>query len=325
MNNRTLKWGVIGCGNVTEIKSVPAYQQLDGFEVYSVMRRNHELALDYAQRHKIPHVHESAEAMIQDQHIDAIYIATPPDSHLHYALKVAQAGKICCIEKPLSPSYEESLVICNAFADKQLPLFVAYYRRSLPLFNKVKTYINQGVIGEVRHVSWHYCKPANDIDLSGEYNWRTDIDIAPGGYFDDLASHGLDIFAYLIDEYLDVKGIGTNQQQLYSALDAVSACWLHKNGVTGAGSWNFGSLSRQDKVVIYGSKGEIHFSIFQNETVKLITEFGEELTEHRYPKHIQFHHVENMKDSLLNNSIHPSTGLTALHTSWAMDKILNKL
>ena len=108
------------------------------------------------------------------KNVDAIYIATPPDSHKHYALLVAEAGKPCCIEKPLAPSYQDSLAITQAFSAKKLPLFVAYYRRSLPRFTKVKNLLEQGVIGEVRHISWHLSKPANAIDLAGEYNWRTD-------------------------------------------------------------------------------------------------------------------------------------------------------
>ncbi|WP_105167600.1 Gfo/Idh/MocA family protein [Pseudoalteromonas sp. T1lg23B] len=325
MKDKVTRWGVIGCGSVTEVKSLPAYQQVEGFDVFSVMRRDHQLAIDYAQRHNVPHVHKDADELINDQSIDAIYIATPPDSHLYYALKVAQAGKICCIEKPLSPSYQESLEICQAFKERDLPLYTAYYRRSLPLFNKVKAYIDQGAIGEVRHVSWNYCRPTYDIDLTGEYNWRTDKDIAPGGYFDDLASHGLDIFGYLLGDYKEAKGVGSNQQALYSALDSVSACWVHKNGVTGSGMWNFGSATRQDNVVIFGSKGEIHFSIFQDPEVTLITQNGIEKTVHEYPKHIQIHHVENIKSDLLGERQHPSTGLTALHTSWVMDKILNTI
>ncbi|OHU89156.1 MULTISPECIES: Gfo/Idh/MocA family protein [Pseudoalteromonas] len=325
MKNRIIRWGVIGCGSVTEVKSLPAYQQVEGFDVFSVMRRDHQLAIDYAQRHNVPHVHKDAEELINDQNIDAVYIATPPDSHLYYALKVAQAGKICCIEKPLSPSYQESLEICQAFEERDLPLFTAYYRRSLPLFNKVKEYIDQGAIGDVRHVSWNYSRPVYDVDLSDTYNWRTDKNIAPGGYFDDLASHGLDIFGYLLGGYKEAKGVGSNQQALYSALDSVSACWVHQSGATGSAMWNFGSFTRQDNVVIFGSKGEIHFSIFQDPEVTLITPNGTEKTVHEYPKHIQIHHVENIKSDLLGELEHPSTGLTALHTSWVMDKILNTI
>lgn len=319
----TIRWGIIGCGAVTEIKSGPAYQQTEGFELASVMRRNAELAQDYATRHNVAHFSSDAKDIIENNDIDAVYIATPPDSHMHYALQVAKAGKICCIEKPLSPSYQESLTIVNAFKEKSLPLFVAYYRRSLPRFNKVKSLIESERIGEIRHISWHLSKPASALDLSGEYNWRTDKSIAPGGYFDDLASHGLDLFAYLLGDYTQAKGITTNQQKLYSSYDAVSATWQHSSGVTGVGSWNFGSQSRQDNVVIYGSKGEIEFSIFDEVAIKLSSGQKSEEFSVENPKHIQQYHVENMKKHLSQKGSHPSMGENALHTSWVMDEILN--
>lgn len=129
-----VRWGIIGCGNVTEVKSGPAYKLTEGFELKAVMRRDFNLLKDYAQRHQIEKYYTQADALINDPEIDAVYIATPPDTHLLYALKVADAGKPCCIEKPLTPSYSESLKIYETFRDKNIPLFTAYYRRSLPRF-----------------------------------------------------------------------------------------------------------------------------------------------------------------------------------------------
>ena len=135
---QNIKWGIIGCGDVTEVKSGPAYSLVEGFELVAVMRRTLELAKDYAKRHHVKKYYDDAEALINDKEVDAVYIATPPDSHHFYALKVAEANKICCIEKPMAPSYKECLEITIAFAKRELPLFVAYYRRSLPRFNKIK-------------------------------------------------------------------------------------------------------------------------------------------------------------------------------------------
>ncbi len=176
-----IRWGIIGCGAVTEVKSGPAYQKTAGFELSAVMRRDGKLAQDYAKRHQVARFSDNAEDIINADDIDAVYIATPPDSHKHYALLVAAAGKPCCIEKPLAPSYQESLAIEKAFKEAGVPLFVAYYRRSLPRFNKVKSLLDSGAIGQARHISWQLSKPANAIDTSGEYNWRTDKTIAPGG------------------------------------------------------------------------------------------------------------------------------------------------
>lgn len=325
-SDKTIKWGIIGCGKVTEVKSGPAYKMTEGFELVAVMRRNESMAKDYAERHQIKKYYSNADQLINDKEVDAVYIATPPDSHKYYALKVAQAGKVCCIEKPMTPSYKESLEIYETFKEKDLPLFVAYYRRSLPRFEKVKEWLNNKNIGDVRHISWIQTKPASELDKSGAYNWRTDSKIAPGGYFDDLASHGLDLFCHLLGDIKSASGLVTNQQALYDAPDAFTASWIHENGITGSGVWNFGTENHLDEVTIYGSEGNITFAVFHEKPLVLTSNTKNESVSIENPKHIQQFHVENMRNELLkHNYKHPSTGKSGLHTNWVMDKILGKL
>ena len=330
MNNKLsykkdINWGIIGCGKVTEVKSGPAYQKVKGFRLLAVMCRNLDSAKNYAERHGVQKYYNNAESLINDNEIDAIYIATPPDTHLYYALKVAEAGKICCIEKPMAINYNQTLQICNAFSKRNIPLFVAYYRRSLPKYNKIKSWIDNGKIGNIRHINWYLFKPANKIDLSKEYNWRTNSEIAYGGYFDDLASHGLDLFIYLFGNIKEAKGISVNQQGLYSAKDAVVGCWLHETGITGSGSWNFACSKREDKVEIYGSKGKITFSVFDEIPIELNSDKESQSIVIDNPVNIQLHHIQNMREHLAGNSNHPSTGTTASHTTWVMDKILGRI
>lgn len=322
---KTIRWGILGCGNVTELKSGPAYQKTEGFLIHAVMRRDADKAADYAKRHGISNYYTDADSLINDPQIDAIYIATPPDTHKFYGLKVAEAGKICCIEKPLAPNYKDCLAIQQAFTYKGIPLFVAYYRRSLPRFEKVKKWIDSDSIGDVRHIRWHLSKAANAMDLSGNYNWRTDAKIATGGYFDDLASHGLDLFTHLLGNIKEVSGLSLNQQGLYSSKDAATACWIHESGITGTGSWNFGCYEREDKVEIFGSKGKITFSVFENEPIVLMNADGKTELHIENPENIQLYHVKRIREQLLGQSIHPSNGLTASHTSWVMDKIIGNI
>lgn len=321
-NPNTIRWGIIGCGDVTELKSGPAYQKTEGFTIVAVMRRDASKVADYAKRHGIKKYYTDADELINDPEVDAVYIATPPDSHKLYGLKVAQAGKICCIEKPLAPNYQDCLNITEAFSEKNIPLFVAYYRRSLPRFEQIKKWLDANEIGEVRHIRWNLNKTTSATDLSRKYNWRTDSKIATGGYFDDLASHGLDLFVHYFGNIKEVSGISTNQQGLYTAKDAVVANWLHESGITGSGSWNFGCFEREDIVEIYGSKGKITFAVFDNEPIILKTNNSEKTLMIHHPENIQLHHVENMREHLLGNLKHPSNGFTASHTAWVMDQIL---
>ena len=324
-SNKPIRWGIIGCGAVTEVKSGPPYQNTENFELHAVMRRNAEKAEDYARRHGVPNFYTNVDEVICNDEIDAIYIATPPDTHKLYALKVAQAGKPCCIEKPMAPSYKDSLEIYNSFQESKQPLFVAYYRRSLPRFLQLKEWLNSNEIGVIRNISWHFSKPASDWDLNRTPNWRTDSKVAPGGYFDDLASHGLDLFAYLLGDFKEVYGTSVNQQGLYTAKDALAASWLHKTGVTGTAYWNFGSFIREDRVEIIGDKGRITFPVFDEEKLILENSSGIKKVWVEHPKHVQQFHVEKMADHLFGRSEHPSLGKSALHTSWVMDRILGVL
>ena len=215
----------VGCGAVTERKSGPAYQRTPGFALAGVMRRDAGLAADYAQRHGVARWFDDADALIHDPDIDAVYIATPPDTHCHYALKVAAAGKPCCVEKPMAPSHAQCLEMLAAFERAQQPLFVAYYRRSLPRFEQVRQWLAEGRIGTARHIHWQLARAPGPDDLQRRYRWRTDARIAPGGYFDDLGSHGLNLFSHFFGEVAEVSGSGSNQQGLYSACDAVAASW----------------------------------------------------------------------------------------------------
>ena len=322
---KTIRWGILGCGAVTELKSGPAYQKTAGFKIEAVMRRDVEKAADYAKRHNIGKYYSDADTLINDPEIDAIYIATPPDTHHFYGLKVALAGKICCIEKPLAPSYKESLEIYEAFKSKNIPLFTAYYRRTLPRFDQIKSWLEAKQIGKVRAIRWNFTKAASEQDLSGAYNWRTDAKIAPGGYFDDLASHGLNLFLFLLGDITTVSGFSINQQGLYSAKDAVTACWIHESGVIGNGNWNFGTNKREDSVEIVGSKGKISFSIFENVPIKLCNQEGETALFIENPENIQLYHAQLMREHLIGNSQHPSADFSAVKTSWVMDKILGNL
>ena len=324
--SNTIRWGIIGCGDVTEVKSGPAYKKTEGFELLAVMRRDEEKLKDYAERHTIRKFYTNADDLIHDEDIDAVYIATPPDTHKLYALKVAQAGKICCIEKPMTSCYADSLDVFNAFKERNLPLFVAYYRRSLPRFNKIKEWLKRNYIGDVRHISWQFSQTASELDKSKAYNWRTDANVAPGGYFDDLASHGLDLFNYLLGNITDVHGISLNQQHNYKAKDAISACWLHGDNITGSGFWNFDCHDEIDDVSIFGSEGNIKFSIFHDNPVVLESKTKNETLHIAHTKHIQIHHVEEMRDMLLGKDfVHPSMGDSGLHANWVMDKILGTI
>src|SRR5688572_23614993 len=103
----TIRWGILGCGDVTEIKTGPAFYKVPGSQLVAVMRRNGELAADFARRHGVPRWYDNAAALVNDPEVDAVYIATPPGAHLEGALLVAAAGKPVYMEKPMARNAAE--------------------------------------------------------------------------------------------------------------------------------------------------------------------------------------------------------------------------
>ncbi|WP_338581130.1 Gfo/Idh/MocA family oxidoreductase [Pseudomonas sp. MAG733B] len=318
-----VRWGMIGCGSVAERKSGPAFYKAPGSALVAVMGRRLEAASDYAARHGIARVYTDVDALINDPEVDAVYIATPPDSHHAYALKVAAAGKHCCVEKPMSLNAGQSREMQKVFADAGLHLFVSYYRRSLPRFQQVGQWLQQGRIGEVRHLTWTLTKAPSATDLQGVSNWRTDPTIAGGGYFADLASHGFDLFQYLLGDIVEVAGFTARQAGLYAAEDAVSASWRFASGAMGLGCWNFVADRREDRVEVIGSQGRISFSVFDEYPVELHADEQLSLNIDNHA-HIQWHHVLGMNAHIRGEAQHPSVAGEALKTDWVMDQILKR-
>ena len=140
-----INWGFIGCGEVTEKKSGPAFNMVMGSKIHAVMSRNAEKACSYAQRHGIARWYTDAQQLIDDPDVNAVYIATPPSSHATFAIMAMKAGKPVYVEKPLAASYEDCVRINRISEETGIPCFVAYYRRYLPYFQRVKQLIADGV------------------------------------------------------------------------------------------------------------------------------------------------------------------------------------
>ncbi|AYN94749.1 gfo/Idh/MocA family oxidoreductase [Pseudomonas sp. LTJR-52] len=318
-----VRWGMIGCGDVTERKSGPAFYKAPGSALVAVMGRRAEAVTDYAARHGIARVYTDAQVLIDDPDVDAVYIATPPDSHHAYSMQVAAAGKHCCVEKPMALSSTQSEDMQQAFDKAGRHLFVSYYRRSLPRFQRIREWLTQGHIGEVRQLTWSLIKPPSQKDLEQQANWRTDPAVAGGGYFADLASHGLDLFQYLLGDIVAVSGFTARQAGLYAAEDAVVASWRFSSGALGMGCWNFVADRHEDRVEIIGSRGRILFSVFGDEPVRLDAE--ETVSEYiQHPEHIQWYHVLGMNAHIRGERDYAALAREAVKTDRVMDQILGR-
>jgi len=319
-------WGIIGAGDVCEVKSAPALYTIPHSEVKMVMRRNAIKAADFALRHGIGQWTTNLDELLNDGEINAVYIATPPDTHAALTLKCAQAGKAVYVEKPMANTYAECLAMIEACRAANVPLFTAYYRRTLPGFLKVKEMVESGALGDIRFVNIEMYQPLQaDIIANLATNWRVNPEIAGGGYFHDLASHQLDYLDFLFGPITDSKGVTSNQAGMYPADDIVTASFRFENGVLGTGMWCFTTdkVTEKDFTRIVGSKGELTFNTFGSPMiVQLKTrEGGSEEFSYIHAQPIQEPLVRVIVAELRGLGVSPSTGASGARTTLVLDRI----
>ncbi len=322
MTLNEVDWGIIGCGNVTELKSGPAFNKVEHSKLVAVMRRNATLAQDYAQRHGVPKWYSDANDLINDPEVNAVYIATPPNTHALYAIAAMKAGKPVYVEKPMALNYQECQEMIRVSEETGMPLFVAYYRRTLPAFLKVKEIIDNEIIGQLLTVHIQLHKTAAEKDLPPEkQSWHVNPEIAGAGHFFDLASHQLDYLDFLFGPVIEVHGIAANQAGYYKAEDTVTGTFLFGNGVIGTGSWCFvvAKGNEEDIIEINGTKGKLSFSSFQHGNVTLSTPEGIVSFSFQNPENIQQNLISQVVKSLRGENDCVSTGKTAARTSAVLD------
>lgn len=321
-----VRWGILGVGDVCEVKSAPAMNMVANSRLVAVMRRNAEQAEDYARRHGVPRWYSDAGSLIRDPEVNAIYIATPPNAHRHLTLQAAAAGKPVYVEKPMARTYSECRDMISACEQAGVPLYVAYYRRYLPHFVKAKQLLESGAIGEIRQVRITLNQELVP-QATGKHqdNWRVDPEIAGGGYFYDLGSHQLDLLDFLLGPIESARGFADNHADQYAAEDIVSAAMRFESGVLASGSWCFttGRVSSKDEIMIVGNKGQISFATFGKGEITLETDSGgEQVAAYDLPVHIQQPLIESVVKDLLGAGICASTGESAARTNLILESII---
>lgn len=316
----TVRWGIIGVGDVTEAKSGPGFQQAERSELVAVMRRNGERAADYARRHGVPRWYDDADALIADPDVDAVYVATPPDSHADYAVRVLRAGKPVYVEKPMARTAAECEQMLSAARRAGLPLFVAYYRRAMPRFATVQKLLEEGAIGQVRAFRIENFAP---VPADGaEIGWRVRPQTSGGGLFVDLGSHTLDLVDHLLGPVTRTSGFAKNTAGAYPAEDLVSATFELGSAVVGTGLWCYAAGEERDEVEIIGSSGSLTFSSFGQEPLRLRTAGGTEKIDAPYPATVQQPLIQAVVDELTGHGTSPSTGESAARTARVVDSLL---
>lgn len=323
-----INWGFIGCGDVVEKKSGPAFSDVEGSKVVAVMSRKADNAKAYAERHGVGKWYTDAQQLIDDPDVNAVYVATPPASHATYAIMAMRAGKPVYVEKPLAANYDDCVRINRISEQTGVPCFVAYYRRYLPYFQRVKKIIDSGEIGNIMNVQIRLSVPPRDIDRLPKESlpWRLQPDVAGGGYYYDLAPHQLDLMQELFGVITRAHGYPTNRGHLYDAEDTVSASFMFESGLVGSGSWCFvgHESSKEDRIEVVGDKGLLSFSVFDYDPIQLTTSEGTTSIAVPNPSYVQLPIIKSVIEDLQGINICKCTSVSATPVNWVLDRILGK-
>ena len=259
---QTIRWGIIGTGDVAEKKGGPPLYLLPGSSLVAVMSRNEERVRGFAQRHDVSSWYTDVDRMLDEAGLDAVYIATPPDVHLPLTQKAATRGIHVLLEKPMAHSVAECESINRVVQDTSIQLIVAYYRRFFPVVMQMKTWLDEGAIGRpIRARAMHtgFYNEEAYIDRS----WLVDPSIAGGGFMTDAGIHRLDLFAYFFGEVVDVSAY---TDVVHFDLESTSECVIDdsstvicrfEDGVHATAEFNWNISEPVDEFDISGTAGRI--------------------------------------------------------------------
>lgn len=319
-----IRWGIIGCGNVTEVKSGPAFNKVPASSLLAVMRRDAAKAKDYALRHGITKWYTDAEALINDPDINAVYIATPPAYHEAYTLAALTAGKAVYVEKPMSVDVASCKRMLAASKSTGVKLTIAHYRRALPMFLAIKKLLEENTIGKIRTIRLSMLQPdKSTMTAAEETNWRVDPTISGAGLFYDLAPHQLDLMLYFFGEATESYGIAANQAGLYKAEDVVAGVMRLSGDIIFSGQWCYTVAENSDEDIceITGSAGKISFPVFGYE-VRVLSGNEEKKLQFPPPTHIQQPMIEKVVQYFLGNGSNPCSAMDAIGSMTIMENFV---
>jgi predicted dehydrogenase len=201
-------------------------------------------------------------------------------------------------------------------------LVIAHYRRSLPLFLKVKELLANNDIGKVNEVKIIMNKNAASKSYY-ENNWRVNKESAGGGLFYDLAPHQIDLVFYFFGEAISYQGTATNTAGLYEVEDTVAGTMLMQSGIKFDGDWRFAMEQgvERDDFIIKGELGVIRFSVFGH-TITIEKENKQEEIEFAPPKHIQQNHIEKVVQYFLGKGENPCSVEEAIKSMRIMESFV---
>lgn len=253
----TLKWGLVGCGDIARKRIAPALRDLPIAEFVSVSRSQAELAKAFAAEFGARKWFADWRDQIADDEIDAVYLATPVNVHAEQTIAAAEAGKHVLCEKPMALTVNDCDDMIAACKANNVKLGIAYYRRFYPVVIRAKQIIESGELGKVAFAqinAFEYFDPAPDHPRY----WFVEKEKSGGGPMIDFGCHRIEVVTNLFGAVRRLESLVSNDILGREVEDTASALFQFENGTCAALTVTHASIEPMDSLDIYGLNGSIH-------------------------------------------------------------------
>jgi 1,5-anhydro-D-fructose reductase (1,5-anhydro-D-mannitol-forming) len=263
-------------------------------------------------------VHTSIESALEDQAIDAVYVASPIALHSLHTIAALGAGKHVLCEKATAMNYTEGESMVAAANAAQRLFGVAYYRRLFPKLIRAKQLIEEGAIGqpvlaEANNHGWLE---------SEKRGWLRDPALAGGGPLYDTGSHRIDAFNFLFGQPLRAMGLRSNAVHQLGVEDAATVLVEYAGGVRGVVDVRWNSRIVRDQFRVVGTEGELTLDPLSGPGMRVTT--ASKSWEEHLPAHANVHYpiVENFVNAVLDGSPLTCPGSEAIRTDWVTAAVM---
>jgi predicted dehydrogenase len=317
---KTLKWGLIGCGDISKKRVGPALHDLENCELIAVNRNNFDLAESFAKKFGAKKWHKDWHDLINDKEIQAVYISTPIYLHAEQTIFAANAGKHVLCEKSMAMNQKECDLMIEACEKNNVKLGISYYRHFYPVIKRIKqafetNEIGKPVIAEINAFEWFDRKPGEP-----RY-WLLKKDQAGGGPMMDFGCHRIEVFLNLFGKIINTQSELFNLYFEREVEDTAYVSMLFENNVHACIRVSHAAFESQDTLTIYGTKGTIRIPNLNNGIIYIKNEHGENME--TYLPHNNFHQplIDDFTKSIIEDREPAMDGIKAKEVTIILDQI----
>ena len=317
---KSLKWGIIGAGDIVRKRVAPALQNLENCELVAVSRNRAELAESFAGEFGAKKWFADWRELVKDEEVEAVYIATPVFLHKEQTIEAARNEKHVLCEKPMAlnaKDCEEMIKVCRLNNAK---LGIAYYRRFYPVVKRIKEIIASGEIGKVAVAQINAFEYFNPSPEHSRF-WLLEKEKSGGGPMMDFGCHRLEVLTDLFGEVSEIKSILGNAAFERETEDTASVILHFESGIFANLTVTHAAFEAQDTLIIFGTKGSLHIPVLNKDEIIIKTETDKRSEVH--PNHENVHQplIAQFTKSVLDNKEPEISGETGKLIAELEDKI----